>query len=320
MLTPQQAKLKKELEKLLQNPAAAGLAKQIEANEKLEAIGSLLEQREIGSTEERRLIKSHIDEMGALIQNSFTEFSKKEFKPPEVVVNVPEIKLPVFNVPKQEIEVIIPEILVPEPKVKVNVQAPEVTVNVDLDRTNKLLEDISNIEQPKPQEAIGLLTKDGKERWDYTDIKEALKSITRVVGGGGPSSVGVLGADGTRIGNTGDALKVTGTLTTTEATANNTYGTATSITTGATATIVNITSSTANFKLRGFNVTGTTDGKFFIDINSSIKYIGRTNGAVKSLLLQLPNPDIVTTGSQVRLRVINEGDVTGDFEGTLLAE
>lgn len=118
-------------------------------------------------------------------------------------------------------------------------------------------------------------------------------------------------------------IPITGSITATADTppANNTYGSVTSIAVNATATLVDITSTPAGFKIRGFEGQGDADGQFWIEINGSKKYFGRVSATDKTFVLTLPNPDAVTTGSQVTLKVINEGEVTaGLYEGVLFAE
>jgi hypothetical protein len=102
--------------------------------------------------------------------------------------------------------------------------------------------------------------------------------------------------------------------------ANNTYGSVSGIIVGNTANVVNILSTAAGYKLRGFQAQGQTDAVFYLNINGVPKYFGRINETQKTFSFALPNPDSVTTGSQVTLTVTNEGGATAFFEGTILGE
>lgn len=76
----------------------------------------------------------------------------------------------------------------------------------------------------------------------------------------------------------------------------------------------------AQFKLRGFVAFGSTDGLFWVEVDGvPLAGITARCSIVKVATLILPNPETIT-GTTVALKVRNEGDVSGSFEGTLLGE
>lgn len=100
----------------------------------------------------------------------------------------------------------------------------------------------------------------------------------------------------------------------------NNFGSTTALANAATGTLVNIPSSAAGFKLMGFTATGTGDGYFFVQVASVTVFSGRIHVGQKSIEVQLPNPQLVTTASNVTLKVTNESGSTADFEATLLGQ
>lgn len=115
-------------------------------------------------------------------------------------------------------------------------------------------------------------------------------------------------------------LKIAGSFSSTTANSNNSWGQALATTSGATGTIVNIASSIAGYKIRGFVVHGTGDGYWFVQVAGTTILSGRTRATQPTLPVTLPNPIPVTTASAVTLKVTNESGSTADYEGTLLGE
>lgn len=99
--------------------------------------------------------------------------------------------------------------------------------------------------------------------------------------------------------------------------ASNSYGEVSTVAPGATVVITSITAP-ADWRFRGIIGGGDTDGKFTVEYDSVVKYTKRTSIAEQFPDFILPEPDLVAEGTVVRLRVRNEGTVSGAFEGALL--
>lgn len=163
--------------------------------------------------------------------------------------------------------------------------------------------------------ALKVTSLGGASGTQYTDATTNASPIGTVAMGIDPSNV----VHALQMDSSGN-LKIAGSFsaTSTVAAANNTYGTTTSLANAATGTLVNIASSTAGYKITGFQGTGTGDGYFFIQVAGSTILSGRINVTQKSVSVLLPNPVSVTTATAVTLKVTNESGSTADFEGTLL--
>ena len=96
------------------------------------------------------------------------------------------------------------------------------------------------------------------------------------------------------------------------------WGQATAVVNGATVTVVNIVSSAAGYQIKGMLCHGTADGYFAIQVSGVTVVSGRTRSTAPMLQLILPNGILVTTGSNVAVRVTNESGSTADYELTLL--
>ena len=96
------------------------------------------------------------------------------------------------------------------------------------------------------------------------------------------------------------------------------WGQATAVVNGATATVVNILSSAAGYQIKGMLCHGAADGYFAIQVSGVTVVSGRTRSTAPMLQLILPNGILVTTGSNVAVRVTNESGSTADYELTLL--
>lgn len=96
------------------------------------------------------------------------------------------------------------------------------------------------------------------------------------------------------------------------------WGQATALVNGATATVVNILSSPAGYQIKGMLCHGTADGYFAIQVSGVTVVSGRTRSTAPMLQLILPNGILVTTGSNIAVRVTNESGSTADYEITLL--
>lgn len=189
----------------------------------------------------------------------------------------------------------------------VNVTAPNVKVSTP--NSVKISNWPSN-----PKEPIAVRLSDGQR---------FIEQLTRIVGGGGGSSVQssliagdaikVVNPDGTNISAGGG-----GGGTFTLSNANDIYGEALSVADGSTVDVVSIPSSAAGYKVAGMSCTGTGDGHFYVTIGGSKVLSGRINATQPSIYIALPNPITISLGTTVSLKVINKSGSTADFEATLL--
>lgn len=101
--------------------------------------------------------------------------------------------------------------------------------------------------------------------------------------------------------------------------ARNTYGSTTNVASSGSATVVSYVAD-SNFRFRGFVANGTTDAKFIVKYDGVTKYVKYTSITSPNAELILPNPDGAASSKTVALLVVNRGDVTGDFEATILGE
>lgn len=85
-----------------------------------------------------------------------------------------------------------------------------------------------------------------------------------------------------------------------------------------TVTLTNIPTTTAGYRIDGLIGTGTGDGYFTVQINSTTILSGRIRASMPTLYLMLPKGIPVTAGSSVTLKVTNESGSTANFDGTLL--
>lgn len=123
-----------------------------------------------------------------------------------------------------------------------------------------------------------------------------------------------------RVTATDGAINVAGTFSSTAATATNTYGSVSTVVNDTTGTVVNIGSVGSGFKLKGFYATGSGQGYYSLLVNGTPRLFYRTNIADKVADVILPNPDSLSAGDQVLLKVVNENGDTQDFEGIILGE
>lgn len=159
---------------------------------------------------------------------------------------------------------------------------------------------------------------------DGQDFYKPLTEISTAVSRGGTSSFADAQGNVTRVklntdGTVPVAATFTGTVTSSESPANDSFGSTTALTNGSTATLVNIASSVAGYRVKGFVVNGTGDGYWFIQIAGTTVLSGRTRWSQPTLDISLPNGIPVSTGSTVTLQVTNESGSTANYEGTLIA-
>ena len=100
--------------------------------------------------------------------------------------------------------------------------------------------------------------------------------------------------------------------------ASNAWGQSIAVVAGVTATLVNITSATSGYQVRGLVAHGTGDGYWFLQVSNVTVLSGRTRATSPTLVLSLPNGIAVTQGFTVTLKVTNESGSTADYEATLL--
>lgn len=101
--------------------------------------------------------------------------------------------------------------------------------------------------------------------------------------------------------------------------ARNTYGNTSSVPILGTAVVVSYIAD-ANFRFRGFIANGTADAKYIVKYDGVTKYVKYTNITSPNAEIILPNPDPAASGKTISLTVVNQGEVIGDFEGTILGE
>ena len=103
------------------------------------------------------------------------------------------------------------------------------------------------------------------------------------------------------------------------ANAQNVRGSITGLAPTATQTLVSTT--VGSRKLRGFKVHGTTDGEAWVELDAvPLAGIRERLSRVIPAYVVMPNPEVLSAGATLALRVRNEGVVSGDYEGTLFAE
>lgn len=96
------------------------------------------------------------------------------------------------------------------------------------------------------------------------------------------------------------------------------FGQALLVTDGATVTLAEILHTAPGYAIRGMNVTGTGDGYFTIQVNSSTVLSTRIRSTQPTSLIELLNGIAVATGSVVALKVTNESGNTASYDGSLL--
>lgn len=100
--------------------------------------------------------------------------------------------------------------------------------------------------------------------------------------------------------------------------ARNEHGDAPGLAPAATATLVTII---GDRKIRGFNVHGSTDGLAWVELNDApLPGLVARFSRVLPAYVVLPNPEPIGMFDSVTLRVRNDSDVSGDFEGVFFGE
>jgi len=103
------------------------------------------------------------------------------------------------------------------------------------------------------------------------------------------------------------------------ANAQNIRGQTTGLAPAATATLASTVAGSR--KLRGLKVHGTVDGEAWIEVDGNELFGTRERiSRVMNAYAIFPNPEVVSAGSTIALRVTNTSSVAGDFAGTLFAE
>lgn len=102
--------------------------------------------------------------------------------------------------------------------------------------------------------------------------------------------------------------------------ARNDRGSVTGLAPASTHTLVSVVAGTR--KLRGFSVHGDTDAVAWVEVDGSpLAGMSARFNRVLPAYIALPNPEAYPAStSTVTLRVRNDGDTAGDFEGTLFGE
>ena len=100
--------------------------------------------------------------------------------------------------------------------------------------------------------------------------------------------------------------------------ANNSYGSASAVVDSTTVMLVNIVSSSPNYKITGIVATGNADGYYEVRVGSGTVLSGRTTFGNPTLAILLNSAIVVPAGSAVVVRVTNTSGSTANYEAILL--